>query len=245
MAEWKANVLRRFDAAADDYARYSDVQQKVADRLMAAYMPARAPRRILEVGCGDGYLTSLLAARYQDSHITALDLSPCMIGKARIKMQGRHSNTNFHIMDGEALSLDGSYDLIISSMTAQWFTDVPRTYKSWQALLDDNGHIVSARPAADNFPEWRTAVEACGFESGLVPFQDSAIATIVEKMVLPCDYPDTLAFLKSMKKTGAMTARADYRPLTASALRQICAACDAISGGRLSWHVIIETLAAR
>jgi malonyl-CoA O-methyltransferase len=237
MPEWKANVINRFDSAADNYARYSDVQQEVAAILMS-HLPDKVPVNILEVGCGDGFLTSLLTARFPHSAITAIDTSPAMLKKAREKLTGR--GVDFQIMDGEALSLNGPYDLIISSMTAQWFGDIQAAYGHWKSLLTAGGFILSARPGPESFTEWRMALNQCGYANGLIPFQDGG--PVIDERLIKYPYAGTMSFLKAMKKTGALTARVGYTPLSAGALRRACAVCDDMAGGVISWQIIVEKI---
>jgi 2-polyprenyl-3-methyl-5-hydroxy-6-metoxy-1,4-benzoquinol methylase len=47
-----------------------------------------AGRRVLDAGCGEGYLARLLAAR--GAHVTGIDLSPRLIELGRTKDSGRH-----------------------------------------------------------------------------------------------------------------------------------------------------------
>ena len=48
---------------------------------IAAQLPERASR-ILELGCGTGALTAMLAGRYPEARLTAVDASAGMIGVA-------------------------------------------------------------------------------------------------------------------------------------------------------------------
>lgn len=61
---------------------------------------AQPHERILDLGCGSGELTNELAG--QCAQVVGIDASPDMIEKAnQIK---RHSNTTYHVVDGQALS---------------------------------------------------------------------------------------------------------------------------------------------
>ncbi|PYH89908.1 putative trans-aconitate 2-methyltransferase [Aspergillus ellipticus CBS 707.79] len=46
-------------------------------------LQTRAPRRIIDLGCGPGNSTTVLTTHYPDARITGLDSSPAMIQKAR------------------------------------------------------------------------------------------------------------------------------------------------------------------
>ncbi|GAA3579335.1 hypothetical protein GCM10022419_071020 [Nonomuraea rosea] len=83
-------------------------------RLAAAGRP-RAGDRVLDVGCGTGYLSRILSrAVTADGHVTGLDPSPAMIGYAT-----RHapSNCTYVLSEGQAPPFpDGSFDLVVSSL---------------------------------------------------------------------------------------------------------------------------------
>ena len=85
----KALVKKHFSRHAKDYDQYADVQADMAKTLMdllcGASRLARFDDRmaILEIGCGTGRLTVELLRRFFGASLTAVDLSPEMIGLAR------------------------------------------------------------------------------------------------------------------------------------------------------------------
>jgi ubiquinone/menaquinone biosynthesis C-methylase UbiE len=76
-------VTSRRSASAEGYdeGRRGELHHQIADRtadLALACMPA--PRRILDVGCGTGYLLGRLAARApQAEALAGIDAAPAMI----------------------------------------------------------------------------------------------------------------------------------------------------------------------
>lgn len=71
--------------------------------------------RVLEVGCGFGTFTRLLAGRARS--VTAIDLSPQMIRVARERAEG-HDNLEFVLGDFLQMSLPGeSFDCIVTIAT--------------------------------------------------------------------------------------------------------------------------------
>ncbi len=229
---WKTCVINTFDKAAECYGQYNDVQQKVAQTLMR-FMPATSPASILELGCGNGVLTRLLANQYPTSTLHATDISPAMLAQAQQALKS-HTNIKLSVMDAENLTSSQRYDCIISSMTAQWFENLPATLKNWQAHLKPNGVIIIARPAETNFPEWSAALNVLNLPSGALPFQ-SIKAHKQETQIITRQYGSTLNFLKVMKKTGATTARPGYTKLSA---KQLPPTPATFSSTDLSFHRI-------
>ncbi|MEU8364670.1 class I SAM-dependent methyltransferase [Nonomuraea sp. NPDC048882] len=83
-------------------------------RLATAARP-HAGDRVLDVGCGTGYLTRILSPVVTPTgHVTGLDPSPAMIDHAR----GRASaNCTYVVGEGQSLPFpDGSFDLVVSSL---------------------------------------------------------------------------------------------------------------------------------
>jgi SAM-dependent methyltransferase len=68
----------------DEYlARIDRVPRQAGEELLVEVLPA-APRRVLDLGCGDGRLTALaLSARPGIEHAVAVDISPPMLTEAR------------------------------------------------------------------------------------------------------------------------------------------------------------------
>lgn len=77
------------------------------------------PRRILELGCGTGSSTLLLARRFPDARIDAVDLSPFFLERAakRLRRAGCDERIRLHLQNAESLPgfADDSFDLVTST----------------------------------------------------------------------------------------------------------------------------------
>jgi trans-aconitate 2-methyltransferase len=69
----------RWDPA--QYSRYADERGRPFIDLLGR-IDCAAPRRVVDVGCGPGNLTALLAARWPSAVVEGLDSSPEMISRA-------------------------------------------------------------------------------------------------------------------------------------------------------------------
>lgn len=114
----KQEIRDNFSRSAVAYDKYASLQRQMADRLvsMAACL---APLRILDIGCGTGYLTARLAQAFPQAAVLGLDLAPGMVEFAREKY--RAANLSFTVGDGESLDLaERSFDLVVSNASLQW-----------------------------------------------------------------------------------------------------------------------------
>jgi SAM-dependent methyltransferase len=89
---------------------------------VAAAVPAGA--RVLEVGCGPGHLSLLLAGRH-GLDVTGLDLDPAMVTRARANAERSAGPRRPAFVVGDVASLafpDGTFDLVVSTLSMHHWT---------------------------------------------------------------------------------------------------------------------------
>jgi malonyl-CoA O-methyltransferase len=240
-------VACRFGRAATRYEQHAGVQRQVSERLLrlAEQQFTTPPRRILEVGCGTGLLSRPLRQMWPDAEIVCCDLAPAMVRTCRqtlMMLQPQTGTIGFAVCDGAALPFAGPFDLIISSMTAQWFPDPAASLAVWRGMLAAGGCLAVALPVAGSLAEWEAALKALGLPSGLQPFPPVADlvaaltpthATVYEIDVF---YQQGMDFLREIKGIGGETPRAGYVPLSPRHLRQAVTAFTT-AGAQVSWRI--------
>ena len=97
------------------YLTYADERGRPFVDLITR-IDAEAPARVVDLGCGPGNLTALLATRWPDAAVEGLDSSPQMVEAARRDVPG----IDFEVADLRAWSPDGPVDVLISNATLQW-----------------------------------------------------------------------------------------------------------------------------
>jgi SAM-dependent methyltransferase len=102
------------------YNRAIDLEQRLA---LAPWLKVRAGTRVLDVGCGVGRWSRLLAAR--GAAVTGVDLSPTMIAQARSRAvaDGVADRCDFRVQDLSRLDLEGKYDLVLGVTVLQHILD--------------------------------------------------------------------------------------------------------------------------
>jgi trans-aconitate 2-methyltransferase len=101
----------------DRYLTYADERGRPFVELIGR-IPATGPGTVLDLGCGPGNLTRLLADRWPGARVAGLDSSPEMIAAAR-KVDERIA---FDVADLRAWAADGPepVDVLVSNATLQW-----------------------------------------------------------------------------------------------------------------------------
>jgi len=239
--------IERAFSSAGDYDRHARVQRLVARRLAALIAGLPLPRRprILEIGCGTGFLTEALIERGLDGDWLITDISPEMVERCRRRI-GEAPGRRFAVLDGEYGDPRESFDLVCSSLAMQWFDDQAAAAARMQEWLSPGGHCVFATLGAGSFAEWRAAHAAEGLRSGTPEFPAVAelAALLPESQAAAPDvaryvesHAGALDFMRALKAIGAHTAARRHRPLAPSALRKVMRHFEA-GGGAVSYEVV-------
>lgn len=102
---------------------YNRLIQLCQRRALEPWLKAAAGTRVLDIGCGVGRWSRLLAAR--GAHVTGVDLSPTMVAEAerRARACGLASRCRFIVQDTAALEVGGPFDLILCVTVLQHILD--------------------------------------------------------------------------------------------------------------------------
>uniref|UniRef100_A0A7C3WIT7 Malonyl-[acyl-carrier protein] O-methyltransferase n=1 Tax=Desulfobacca acetoxidans TaxID=60893 RepID=A0A7C3WIT7_9BACT len=148
----KHAIRRNFARRAATYDAHAQVQRFMAEELLRQ-TGARVSRcrSILEVGCGTGYLTQKLRRWNPSAWLVAVDLDVVLLQRARARLNGDPA-TGWLVADGETL-VRGSFDLIISNSTFQWFSEPQETLKRYRNCLAPGGFLAFSAMGPDTFRE--------------------------------------------------------------------------------------------
>lgn len=236
-------VADRFTSSAARYDATVRIQPIVASHLAARL--TGQPARILEIGCGTGGLSAHLLKKFPEAELVLSDISPAMLALCQ-KNIGK--KPRYLVIDADHLPADiGRYDLIVSSLALQWVHDLPQTLKNLIDILNPGGRLAFALLGDQNFQEWRLLMQKFDLVSGLHDYPSAndfcwpaPYRGVIEEEFLQEHHENGAAFLKSLKKIGAATARAGHKPISASMLKQVLKASEA--GFSVSYHVLYGDL---
>ncbi|MEV6065835.1 methyltransferase domain-containing protein [Nocardia sp. NPDC052001] len=129
------NVARAYDTAALQQAVYKPPQDQVVKELRAA-----KSRRIADIGCGTGILTTRIARELRPEVVYGVDASTGMLAQARARsgeVQWRHSAAEHLPLD------DGELDAVVSTSAFHFF-DHPVALREFQRVLAPGGLVAIA-----------------------------------------------------------------------------------------------------
>jgi ubiquinone/menaquinone biosynthesis C-methylase UbiE len=139
--------VRVFDERAASYEAgmlgqlHTDISGRVADLALSL---GPAPRRVLDVGSGTGYLLGLLAGQLPEAEeLAGVDPAPGMVAVAR----ARAADERLRFTEGTAERLpaaDGRYDLVVAVTSFDHWADQAAGLAECARVLAPGGHLVLA-----------------------------------------------------------------------------------------------------
>lgn len=206
----KAIVLNRFSKALITYDQEATVQQLVAAEmldLIQEAQPGFAPHRVLELGCGTGFLSSLIAQQYGKG-ITSLTLNDIVPEARQVVQERLAQDFNFLLGDAERIPWVEHQDLVISNCSIQWWDNMTHYFRKGlqythqgaivAASIFAQGHfweLQSILPQSLHYPTYQeisTQLEGLGYEQITIRGSSRQL-----------EFPHLLALLKHIKATGA------------------------------------------
>ncbi len=159
MADWDPSL----------YLKFSAERTRPAVELAAA-VPLERAARALDIGCGPGNSTAVLAARFPGAQVTGVDSSPAMVDEAR----AAHPALRFAVCDvcAQLETLGGGWDVVFSNACLQWVPGHRDLLPALYGLLAPGGVLAvqmplqSAQPVhallrqLAQSPRWRDKIPA-------------------------------------------------------------------------------------
>lgn len=154
-----------FDWSSNQYLKFLKERTQpsidLANRIMS-----ENPKKIIDIGCGPGNSTRVLADKYPAAHITGADNSQNMIDKAKAE----NPDLEFMMFDAESdfSDIEKDYDIVFSNACIQWIPNHQVLLKNMMDILKPGGvmavqlpmnhlepiHVIIRELAAS--PEWRS-----------------------------------------------------------------------------------------
>ncbi|RZL76217.1 MAG: class I SAM-dependent methyltransferase [Rhodococcus sp. (in: high G+C Gram-positive bacteria)] len=129
------------DWDGEGYADVGTLQRAVAENSIAE-LTLTGGETVLDVGCGDGYVTLRIAERLPRGSVIGVDASPRMIEKARSRAVPDGVRAEFRIADALDLPFDGVFDVAVSFNALHWVPDLQVALAGIAHSVVDGGRVV-------------------------------------------------------------------------------------------------------
>jgi len=123
-------------------------------RKLLEVMDPSEEAKVLDLGCGTGQLTRLLADSAPEGEIVGVDLTPEMIEEAKKELPARYGSTvDFKTGKGESLDLETSYfDSAASAFTLRNVEDIRQVLSEMERVVKPGGKVYTLELAKPSTP---------------------------------------------------------------------------------------------
>jgi trans-aconitate 2-methyltransferase len=132
--------------SAKQYVAFENERTRPVRDLLSI-VPKTEVRRAIDIGCGPGNSTEVLAGLFPDAKISGIDSSPDMIEAARKRLP----RISFEVAAAEEWSDPGPFDVILANAVFQWVPDHAKLFPRLVERLAPGGHLAVQMP--DNLNE--------------------------------------------------------------------------------------------
>mgnify|MGYP004604301761 CR=1 FL=1 len=140
---------------AKQYLKFEAERTQPAIDLIAR-LDGLSPRRILDLGCGPGNSTALLARRFPKAALIGADASEDMLSRARKSCAGAEFR---RCVFPEGLAELGSFDLIFSNACIHWIPGQEALLRALFASLNPGGFLAVQIPLTQRAPFYQALNE--------------------------------------------------------------------------------------
>ena len=162
----------------DQYLRFDEYRTRPAHDLLAR-VTAPDPGVVVDVGCGPGNSTSLLAARWPTASLIGLDTSRAMLDRAREGIPlGRFIQSD--LRDWQP---DQPLDVVFANATLQWVDDHPAVFAHLLSWLAPGGSLAVQMPTNFDQPS-HTEMRRLASSA---PWSESVGGVLRKRPVLPAE----------------------------------------------------------
>ncbi|HEV2607072.1 MAG TPA: malonyl-ACP O-methyltransferase BioC [Xanthomonadaceae bacterium] len=221
-------LRRAFGRAADGYEAVAALQREVATRLLEQLdaVGKHEPVRVFDLGCGPGGAAQAMHRQWPKAQVLAVDFAMPMLrklGKGKPWWRPQRRAVQPICADVAALPfVDGSADLLFSSLCLQWVADLPHALTGFRRVLRPGGLLLFSTFGPGTLAELREAFAQADAGDPVTPFAqiqqvgDALQAAGFRDPVLHRDrftltYPDVPTLMRELRALGAHNARADRR----------------------------------
>lgn len=148
------------------YEKASDHQKEWGTRLIAE-LTLNGSERVLDLGCGDGTITALIAGLLPEGEVVGIDASEGMIEAALPK---ERNNLYFRRLDIKHLDFVEEFDVVFSNATLHWVKDHKRLFRNVHRSLRHGGRLRFNFAGAGNCSLFFSVIQEAMTQQHFKPF---------------------------------------------------------------------------
>ena len=180
-------------------------------RQAIALMQVGSDSRVLDVGCGSGWATRLLADYAVNGRVTGIDISDEMVNLAR-ESSVSYPNVDFEVASAEQLPFpDNEFTHAFSMESLYYYRNIPKALKEIQRVLKRGGSFFAVvdlywenEPTHQWIDTLKVPVELLSIEDYRSLFIDAGFESIKDQRIFdPRPVPDDYT-------GGSFKSREDY-----------------------------------
>lgn len=160
------------------YLKFADERTRAARELLAR-IPVAEPARVVDLGCGPGNSTELLAARWPAAHVTGVDNSRAMLDRA----QRDFPQIEWVEADVAGWQAGGPVEVLFANAVLQWLPDHAALFPQLFAKVAEGGTLAVQMPRNFSEPSHRLMRELPG------PWRDRLASASTLRTASPVDTP--------------------------------------------------------
>jgi trans-aconitate 2-methyltransferase len=143
--------MNKNDWNPEQYLKFDEERTRPSIDLVAR-IPIDNPSSIIDIGCGPGNSTQVLARRWPGCKIVGVDNSPAMIERAKKD----YPRQEWRILDAGKDEIEGTFEIVFSNATIQWIPNHADLLKKFHGLLTKKGIIAIQIPLFWDMPIGKT-----------------------------------------------------------------------------------------
>ena len=109
--------------------------QMIETLVSAIPFDNKDPIKIIDLGCGTGYVSMNIKERFPNSSLTCLDFAENMIVKAKIRL-GKYKDVTFILKDIRKFEFDKKYHAVVSSLALHHLETKKDKIKFYKKIFD-------------------------------------------------------------------------------------------------------------
>ncbi|MGD2188174.1 MAG: methyltransferase domain-containing protein [Desulfobacterales bacterium] len=127
---------------SQDYAKHSAAQYQWASELIDK-LEFSGKESLLDIGCGNGTISALLAKKLPKGLVVGIDNSEPMIMSAKQNFSNAaYPNLKFYVMDAAELDFNDEFDVAFSNASLHWIKDHLSVLKGVKRSLKKSGSFL-------------------------------------------------------------------------------------------------------